>query len=88
MSFKKITLLIGLLILSYTQVISQNGNLKSKSKKFRTTNKTSIQGEVGYLTVLENRSNPKSREIKIKYIRLKSLSKTPKEPIVFFRRWR
>lgn len=83
MSHTKITLLISLLVLTYTQAIGQNDNLKTKNKKFYTTDKTLVQGEIGYLTVPENYSDSESRKIKIKYIKLKSLSRTPKEPIIY-----
>lgn len=83
MNHTKITLFISLLIFTYAQVIGQNDNLKTKKKKFYTTNKMVITGEVGFLSVPENRSNSKSRKIKVKYIKLNSISKAPKEPIIY-----
>lgn len=74
--------LFCLLIASYLQVVAQ-GDLKIKQANFKTLSKTTISGEVGYLSVPENRSNPSSRRIKIKFIRLKSLSPNPKEPVVY-----
>ena len=79
---KKI-LFIGVFIASITQVIAQQKNLSLKEKKYKTLDKSIIQGEEGYLTVPENRSNPESRDIKIKFIRLRSLSENPKEPIIY-----
>ncbi len=79
---KKI-LFFGVLILSMTHAIAQNGNLSLKEKKYKTLDKSIIRGEEGYITLPENRSNPESRDIKIKFIRLKSLSENPKEPIIY-----
>ncbi|MEO9870030.1 alpha/beta hydrolase [Ekhidna sp.] len=73
---------IGVLIVSLSNAFGQ-GKLNLKQKKFKTTGESIISGDVGYLTVPENRLNPESRKIKIKFIRLKSLSKNPKEPILY-----
>lgn len=83
MSISKITVLFGLLICSHSHVIGQIDNLKLKQKRFSTSDKTIVEGEVGYLTVPENRAKADSRQIKVKFIRLKSLSATPKEPLIY-----
>lgn len=75
--------IIGTFIVSITNVIAQSENLTIKSKKYKTSDKSVIEGEVGYLTVPENRSNPDSRDIKLKFIRLKSLASSPQEPIIY-----
>jgi len=54
-----------------------------KSKKFKTSSELKIDGKVGYLLVPENRNNPLSRKIKMKFIQLKSLAKNPVSPVVF-----
>ena len=77
----KIALLI--LFLSCFQVFAQQNAIEIKAKKYKTEDKSFIQGEVGYLTVPENRQNPKSRKIKLKFIRLKSLTANPKAPVVY-----
>lgn len=61
----------------------QSSNLKIKQKKYVTSDKTEILGEVGYLEVPENRKNPESRSIKIKFVRLKSLSNNPENPLIY-----
>ncbi len=75
--------IIGTLIVSITNAIAQGENLTIKAKKYKTSDKSVIEGEVGYLTVPENRSNPESRAIKVKFIRLKSLNANPQEPIIY-----
>ncbi|UII20478.1 alpha/beta hydrolase [Fulvivirga ligni] len=54
-----------------------------KSKKFKTSEGLKIEGEVGYLEVSENRKDPSSRKIQLKYIHLKSLSENPATPVVY-----
>ncbi len=72
-----------LLLLPCFQVFSQQNELEIKSKKYKTLDKSIVQGEVGYLTVPENRQNPNSRKIKLKFIRLKSLAKKPEAPVIY-----
>ncbi|MEO9483790.1 MAG: alpha/beta fold hydrolase [Ekhidna sp.] len=74
---------IVMLIVTMTNAIAQNPSLSLKQKKYKTSEEIVISGEVGYLSVPENRTNPDSRTIKIKYIRLKSLSENPKEPVIY-----
>ncbi len=50
---------------------------------FLTENELEISGEIGYLEVPENRQNPQSRTIRIKYVRLKSLSDNPVDPVIY-----
>lgn len=80
---KTILAIIALILITHWEAISQNKNLEVKQGKFRTVNKTIITGEVGYLTVPENRESPQARSIKIKFVRLKSLSENPKEPVFY-----
>lgn len=68
-------------IVGYAQ--SQSPRVKIKEKKFLTSDKIEVIGEVGFLEVPENRSNPNSRTIKVKFVRLKSLSDDPKEPLIY-----
>lgn len=77
---------IASIIIAFGIVISSSGqsaNLKIKQKKFVTSDKTEIQGEVGYLEVPENRKKPYSRTIKINFVRLKSLSNNPEKPLIY-----
>lgn len=62
---------------------AQPPKVKIKPKTYKTISNIEVQGEVGYLTVPENRSNENSRMIKVKFIRLKSISESPKEPIFY-----
>ncbi|MEM9324704.1 MAG: alpha/beta fold hydrolase [Bacteroidota bacterium] len=54
-----------------------------EEKRFRTSEKKKINGEVGYLEVPENRKNPTSRSIRLKYVHLKSLAQNPGIPVIF-----
>lgn len=59
-------------------------NLVDVEKKiFKTHNGISIEGEIGFLEVPENRSKPESRTIRVKYARLKSLAQNPEPPVVY-----
>ncbi len=80
---KTIQAVIVIFLIGNLEAISQVKNLEIKQGKFRTVDKTIITGEVGYLTVPENRQSPHSRSVKIKFVRLKSLSENPKEPVVY-----
>lgn len=83
MHISKIIFSIIFILSSWTLVRGQAGTIEIKKKKFHTLDKTIIEGELGYLTVPENRENPDSRKIKVKFIRLKSLAQNPKEPVVY-----
>ena len=74
---------IGLLVAGMTSGFAQGEILSIKKKKYEALDGLEIQGEAGFMTVPENRSNPDSRSIKIKFIRLKSLSETPKDPVIY-----
>ncbi|MDZ4760117.1 MAG: alpha/beta fold hydrolase [Alphaproteobacteria bacterium] len=50
---------------------------------FNGPNGVKIEAEKGTYEVSENRANPKSRKIKIGFVRFKSTSKTPGDPIVY-----
>lgn len=80
---KKLGLIICLIctvtVFSFGQARLEN----VKSKQFKTTRGFKLKGDVGYLIVPENRNNPSSREVKLKYVHLKSLSETPVEPVIF-----
>jgi pimeloyl-ACP methyl ester carboxylesterase len=50
---------------------------------FTTQNRTRVEAEKGTFEVPENRRNPNSRKIKISFVRFKSTSATPGDPIVY-----
>lgn len=50
---------------------------------FTAANGTKVDAEKGTFEVPENRANPNSRKIKISFIRFKSTSATPGDPIVY-----
>ncbi len=54
-----------------------------KSKKFKTSSGIKIAGNIGYLEVPENRKNRSGRNIRLKYVHLKSLSENPAAPVVY-----
>lgn len=54
-----------------------------KSKKFKTSSGVKVEGQVGFLEVPENRNDPNSRTIKLKYVHLKSLSENPATPVIY-----
>ena len=77
-----LTLMLSFLcLLSWAQ--GQEPGVKTTDKTYRTSEGLEIAGQEGYLTVLENRNNPKSRLITVKFIRLRSLAASPTEPVVF-----
>ncbi len=57
--------------------------LSTTSKTFTASSGESIQGEEGILKVPENRKKTNSENIDLKYVRLKSLSDSPKAPIIY-----
>ena len=57
--------------------------IKTKEQTYKTTKDLEIEGQSGFLEVPENRNNPDSRTIKIKYIWLKSIAEKPEVPTVF-----
>lgn len=79
----KIIFIIGILIVGIPNATAQKEDVKVKQKKFKTLEETVVHGEVGYMNVPENRADPNARDIKIKFIRLKSLAENPSEPIFY-----
>jgi pimeloyl-ACP methyl ester carboxylesterase len=80
---KKIILILVILTAFDFTCIGQAELTNQKSRKFKTSSKLRIEGEMGYLLVPENRNNPLSRKIKVKYIHLKSLATSPVSPVIF-----
>ena len=73
-----------ILILSLVHLcVGQATLMKVKNKTYKTTEEVNVKGQVGYLEVLENRQNPQSRKIQVKYIWLRSLAENPSEPVVY-----
>ena len=72
---------IGILFINSS--LAQQTGVTLSDKVYPTSGGLEIAGTEGYLTVLENRNNPDSRLIRMKFIRLKSLSQKPAEPVVF-----
>lgn len=71
-----------LIAISFT-AFGQTTLVDVKTKTFKTSSKVKIQGDIGYMVVPENRKNPSSRKIKVKYVHLKSLSAKPSTPVVY-----
>ncbi len=80
---KKLILTLFITILLGFSLQSQSKLVDRASKTYKTHDQLQIQGETGFLEVAENRSNPASRKVKVKYVWLKSLSDNPGLPIVF-----
>ncbi len=82
---KTIRIIFCAFLLAITGLVcqAQKNDLEIKKKNFRTLDKTIIEGQVGYLTVSENRLNANARKIKIKFIRLKSLAAQPEAPVIY-----
>ncbi|MEL6625873.1 MAG: alpha/beta hydrolase [Bacteroidota bacterium] len=73
-----------ILILCLVHLCAGQASLvKVKNKTYKTTKEVNVKGQVGYLEVLENRQNPRSRKIQVKYIWLKSLAENPTAPVVY-----
>lgn len=79
---KKYCLPIILLFFSLS-CLAQYSLTDVEQKIFKTENGVSIEGEIGFLEVPENRKNPGSRSIQVKYARLKSLAQNPEPPVVY-----
>lgn len=75
------TTLLALLLSFY--IFGQPALVDVEIKSFKTTKGIDIEGQTGYLEVPENRTNPASRKIKVKYVWLKSLAEKPEAPVVF-----
>lgn len=80
---KKISAIVLVILLSNLHVTGQAKLVNVKSRTFKTTSGVDVEGNVGYLEVPENRNNPASRTIKLKYVHLKSLSENPATPIIY-----
>jgi len=80
---KKILIVILIVNVCVFTCFGQAKLIDVETRKFKTANKLKIEGQVGYLVVPESRNNPLSRNIKVKYVHLKSLAKNPTSPVVF-----
>ncbi|WP_445908670.1 alpha/beta hydrolase [Yeosuana sp.] len=78
---KLIILLVSLMI--SINLYGQGTLTNTTSRLYQTLDGSPIKGQSGYLLVKENRKDPKSRTIKIQYVRLESTSKNPKTPVVY-----
>lgn len=76
-------LILAFLALWCKVTFGQSKLVEVEAKKFKTNIKLKIEGKSGFMEVPENRSNPNSRKIKIKFTHLKSLSENPVAPVVF-----
>lgn len=56
---------------------------KVRQKKYKTEEDVTLQGSTGYLVVPENRQDPNSRSIRVKYVHLKSIATEPLAPVVY-----
>lgn len=86
MNTRMLTLVVSLLavLISHTtkaqnleKIISQ------KDTTFQTTDGTRVIAEVGIVQVPENRNSESSRFIHVNYVRLKSISTSPKAPLIY-----
>lgn len=66
-----------------THGLGQATLVNVKNQKYKTTEKIKIDGQVGYMVVPENRNDPSSRQIKLKYIHLKSIAENPAAPLMY-----
>jgi len=80
---KKIYITACLVLCSNLLCLGQARLINVKPKKFKTSSGLKLQGDVGFLEVPENRKNPSSRKIRLKFVHLKSLSKKPSTPVVY-----
>lgn len=81
----KYTLIIFCSWLITQGVVGQSlqDRLSLQKETFKSKSGKQIKADIGTLTVAENRDNPRSANIKIHFIRLKSTNPTPGEPIVY-----
>ena len=79
---KKLSIIVIAILTTVFNASSQS-LVNVKSKKFKTTSGIKIEGQVGFLEVPENRNNPNSRKIKLKYVHLKSISDNPATPVIY-----
>ena len=76
-----IALLSTIILTNYS--FGQSDLVNIKSKQYKTSEGLQVDGQVGYLEVPENRKDPSSRKIRLKFVHLKSLSKNPSSPVVY-----
>ncbi|MEO0895575.1 MAG: alpha/beta hydrolase [Bacteroidota bacterium] len=74
---------LGFLLLTTTFSQAQTSTIKLTSKTFKTSSGIEISAQEGVLFVPENRGVPSSRTIKIPFVRLKSISAQPNEPLIY-----
>lgn len=81
----KILITFLLLLIAFINLPAQQkaGELKLEPYVFEAANGNKVEAERGFLTVPENRKNPKSRLIEITFVRFKSTSANPQSPIVY-----
>ena len=79
----KNSIIIFLVLLGSQTLLAQSKLVDRQSRTFKTTQNIDIKGEVGFLETLENRKDPNSRTIRVKYIHLKSLAAEPLTPILY-----
>ena len=81
---KNLIIVFHLFICTSIAYGANSGNpLQLESKIFKSHSGKKVKAEVGSFIVPENRSNPKSAEIPIHFIRLKSTNPNPQTPIFY-----
>ncbi len=80
---KSTALIIIIVLIAITDGLGQSRLVDVEQRTFQTKKDIEIEGEIGYLEVPENRKDPDSRVIKVKYARLKSLAENPEAPIIY-----
>ncbi|MEM8894575.1 MAG: alpha/beta hydrolase [Bacteroidota bacterium] len=78
-----IFLTASITLISALSLLAQPRLVDVENKTFKTTKKIEFEGQSGYLEVPENRNDPDSRNIRFKYVWLKSLAEKPEAPVVF-----
>ncbi|MEL6134144.1 MAG: alpha/beta hydrolase, partial [Bacteroidota bacterium] len=80
---KKICFIAFAMLILNLPAFSQATLVNTKSREYKTSSGIVIQGQTGFMEVSENRNNPASRTIRLKYVHLKSLSDNPATPIIY-----
>lgn len=62
---------------------AQSKLLDVEQRTLKTITDVTIEAEIGFMEVPENRNKPNSRKIKVKYAHLKSLGENPGVPLVY-----
>ena len=79
-----ITILLSLLIITFCSIAQEsNKKLNLEDKSFTSQSGVKVEAQAGNLKVPENRSNPKSPEISIYFIKLKSANPNPGTPLIY-----